>query len=56
MSKVRFGFVVRNLIIACLLSGMALSLTACPESTAYMVPPDRADNNGSSDGSSGGRY
>ena len=48
MSKVVFGFVVRNLIVACLLSGMALSLTACPETAAFVVPPDRADNHSGS--------
>jgi hypothetical protein len=55
MSKISFGFVVRNLIVAALLSGMAISLTACPEGVAYSVPDGRADNHSSSN-SGGSSY
>ena len=44
MSKVRFGFVVRNLIVAFLLSGMAIGLTACPEGTVAYQTRDGAGN------------
>lgn len=54
MSKIRFSFLARNLVVALLLCGAAVSLTACPTTEATYSMQERPDNHSSSGGSSGG--
>jgi hypothetical protein len=59
MSKIRMSFVLRNLVVAFLLSGMAVGLSACPEKTVSYSRTDNGagdhDANGSGSGM-GGSY
>lgn len=56
MSKIRFSLFARNLVVALLLAGMAVGLTACPEGVAYTVTDGRPDNHNSGSSSGGGSY
>ena len=55
MSKIRFSFLARNLVVALLLCGAAVSLTACPTTEATYSMQERPDNHSSSS-DSGGSY
>ena len=54
MSKIRLSFVLRNLVVAFLLSGMAVGLSACPEKTVSYSRTDTGSGDHDANGSGGG--
>jgi hypothetical protein len=54
MSRSRIGYFVRNCVVAILLSGMLLSVTACPEKGESSSIRDGADNHKPADHMGGG--